>query len=140
MGIVDQHRDAHAAINRRDWVAVVKDFAQDAEYTDRPRDLTSKGPAEFVDYLRDGWLTSFSDATVNDVHYLDAGDKSIALFTGSGTQDGQLGPFPPSGKRMTHRFCEIMHAGSDGKIIGGEIYYDQMSMLVQLGHLEAPPG
>ena len=37
-------------------------------------------------------------------------------------------------------FCEIMTYGADGMIVRGELYYDQVSMLVQLGHMPPPEG
>jgi len=59
-------------------------------------------------------------------------------FTGVGTQDGALGPLPASGKRMTMQFCEVMHFNGSGQIVRGELYYDQVTMMVQLGHMPAP--
>ena len=32
----------------------------------------------------------------------------------------------------------VLRFGSDGKIVGGAAYYDQLTILVQLGHLQAP--
>jgi len=59
-------------------------------------------------------------------------------FTGVGTQDAALGPLPASGKRMTMQFCEVMHFNGSGQIVRGELYYDQVTMMVQLGHMPAP--
>ncbi|MDQ4115645.1 MAG: ester cyclase [Actinomycetota bacterium] len=140
MSNVDKHRDAHEAFNRRDWDGVIRDFAADAEYLDHPRGLTVKGAAQFVDYLRSGWVTAFSDAAVTDVRYTDAAERSIAQFAGTGTNDGALGPMPATGRSMNMPFCEIMTYGSDGRIVRGELYYDQVSMLVQLGHMPPPQG
>ena len=35
-------------------------------------------------------------------------------------------------------FCEILYWTLEGQVESAEIYYDQMTMLGQLGHLELP--
>lgn len=102
--------------------------------------MTTKSAQQFVDYLRGGWTTAFSDATVTNVRYAETADRSIAQFDGTGTNDGPLGPMPATGKSMNMPFCEIMTYGGDGMIVSGELYYDQVSMLVQLGHMPPPEG
>jgi hypothetical protein len=37
------------------------------------------------------------------------------------------------------RFCEIREYDTDGKAVRGQLFYDQVTMLVQLGHMP-PPG
>jgi Ketosteroid isomerase-related protein len=140
MGNSDKHRDAHEAFNRRDWDGVIRDFAADAEYIDHPRGMTTKSAQQFVDYLKGGWTSAFSDATVTNGRYIETADRSIAQFDGTGTNDGPLGPMPATGKSMNMPFCEIMTYGADGVIVRGELYYDQVSMLVQLGHMPPPEG
>ena len=135
---VDTHKAAHAAFNRRDLHEAVRNFRPDAEYTDHARNLTTKGPAEFIDWLQ-GWIDSFSDARVDEPTYIDGGDHSVAMFQGRGTNDGPMGTFAASGHRLDVAFCEVMRYDASGRIAGGGIYYDAMSMLVQLGHMQ-PPG
>ena len=138
MSTVDKHRDAHEAFNRRDWDGVIREFAPDAEYVDHPRGMTVKGAAQFVDYLRAGWVTAFSDAAVTNVRYTEGPERSIAQFDATGTNDGALGPMPATGRSMNMPFCEIMTYDAEGRIVRGELYYDQVSMLVQLGHMPPP--
>lgn len=140
MSTVDTHRDAHQAFNRRDWDAVIRDMAPDVEYVDHPRGMTVKGAAQFVDYLRSGWVTAFSDAAVTNVRYTEAPQRSVAQFDGTGTNDGALGPLPATGRAMNMPFCEVMGYDGGGRIVRGELYYDQVSMLVQLGHMPPPEG
>ena len=33
---------------------------------------------------------------------------------------------------------EIYHFNADGKIVGGRAYFDQLGLMTQLGHAEAP--
>ncbi len=139
MNNVDKHRALHEAFNRRDWTAIVQNFASDAEYTDHPRGVVLKGPQELVDYLKTGWVASFSDGAITEVEYIDAGDHVVAHFTGTGINDGAFGPMPRTIRRIFTPFCEIMRFNEAGQIISGAVYYDLVTILVQLGHMEAPP-
>ncbi|WP_232661067.1 ester cyclase [Pseudonocardia sp. TRM90224] len=140
MSSTDQHRRAHEAFNERDWARTVEDLAADAEYTDVPRGVTVKGPAEFIDYLQGGWTTAFSDAAVTNARYIDGGDTSVALFLATGTNDGSLGPMPATGRALSAQFCEVMTFDAAGKIVRGELFYDQVTLLVQLGRMPPPAG
>ena len=55
----------------------------------------------------------------------------------SGTQSGQMGPFPPTGKRVQIPFIGILRI-EDGKVAEIWVEWDNLSTLTQLGHL-APP-
>ena len=134
---VETFMAAHKAFNRRDLDAAVKHFAADVVYHDSPRGLTFKGPKAFKEFMQ-GWVTALSNCEVFEPKYHDAGDTVIAEFIGRGTNDGPLGPFPKTGKPLKLQICEVMHFNKKGEIIGGTNYYDQMSMLVQLGHAQAP--
>lgn len=138
MSNVDTHRAAHDAFNRRDYTAAVRAVRDDATYTDHPRNMTTKGPLEFVDWLK-GWETAFSDASVGDPQYIDAGDHTVCLFQGRGTNDGVMGPLQATGRRMDLPFCEVMTYDRQGQIVAGELFYDSTTMMVQLGLMEPPP-
>jgi len=140
MSNVDTHRAAHEAFNRRDWDGVAASLAPDYEFVDHPRGVTTKGTAQFIDYLRGGWATAFSDAAATNARYLDAGDTTVAQFNGTGVNDGPLGPMPATGRSMNLPFCEILSYDADGKATRGELYYDQVGILVQLGHMPPPEG
>jgi steroid delta-isomerase-like uncharacterized protein len=55
----------------------------------------------------------------------------------AGTQKGQMGPFPASGKRVELPFVGILRI-TDGKISQMWVEWDNMHMLTQLGHMPAP--
>jgi steroid delta-isomerase-like uncharacterized protein len=139
MSNVDKYRSAHQAFNRRDWTALIQNLAADANYTDQARGVTLKDPQELVDYLRANWVAGFSDAAITEVSYIDAGNHVIAQFTAAGTNDGAFGPMPRTGRRISTQFCEIMRFNAAGQIISGSLYYDLVTILVQLGHMEVPP-
>jgi steroid delta-isomerase-like uncharacterized protein len=134
---VETFKVGHQGFNRRDFDAVVNLMDENAIYHDRARNLTFRGRAGFKEFMQ-GWVTAFSNCQVHEPSYTDAGDTVIAEFTGRGTNDGPLGPLPPTGKSMEFPICEILRFNSDGKIISGAIYYDQFSIMVQLGHAQAP--
>jgi steroid delta-isomerase-like uncharacterized protein len=138
MGNVDRHRQAHEEFNRRDWDAMAKRFADDVTYTDHGRDVTAKSAQEMTDWLK-AWPEMLSDATISEPTYYDAGNTTVAVFTGRGTNDGPLGPFPASGQRLSWPLCEILTWDAEGRATRGELFYDQMTILVQAGYMEAPP-
>jgi steroid delta-isomerase-like uncharacterized protein len=131
------HRRAHDAWNRRDFDGVVKDMNQSIEYTDHARGLTIRSRDEFRRWVTD-WAEFLSDGRITNPRYGEAADMSIARFTARGTNDGSFGPFPATGREAVFDLCEILRFDANGKIVGGDIYYDQLSILVQLGHVEAP--
>jgi predicted ester cyclase len=64
------------------------------------------------------------------------GDVVAWRSVGSGTQLGPMGPFPPTGRRMSLVIIG-MHRFEDGKIAETWTSWDNMAALVQLGLL--PP-
>lgn len=134
---VEAHRRAHEAFNRRDWDGMRTLLAEDVSYTDQARGQTLKTSQEFLDWSR-AWATAFSDAEIANADYIDGGEWTVAHYMGRGTNDGPLGPMPATGRRASVPMAEICH-WREGTIIEGAAFYDQLSMLVQLGHAEAPP-
>jgi steroid delta-isomerase-like uncharacterized protein len=135
---VEIFRAAHQAFNRRDFDAVVSQMTEDVSYHDRARDITFRGRAGFKEFMQ-GWVTAFSSCEVSEPSYLDAGDTVIAEFTGRGVNDGPLGPLPATGKSVNFYLCEVCRFNDQGQIVSGGIYYDQLSILTQLGHAQAQP-
>ena len=135
---VKKHRAGHEAFNRRDFDAVVKEYAERISWIDQARGITFRTPQEFRDSFLQGWIEASSDCQVTDARYTEAGDTVIARFTCQGTHDGPLGPFPATGKEWTLPLCEMWHFDVDGRVVGGEIYYDQVSLLMQLGLMPEP--
>jgi len=133
---VDIHKAAHDAFNRRDWERTAELTADDMSFVDHARGLSMAGRDEFLAWAQE-WTGGMSDARVDDPQYLDAGTHSICRFTGTGTNDGPLGPVNATGRRLAVDFCEIVEV-ADGRIVGGHMYYDMLTMLAQLGVIEAP--
>jgi hypothetical protein len=60
----------------------------------------------------------------------------VAQFTTEGTNDGPLGSLKPSGCKMSLAFCEICYFDKEGRMDSGGCYYDQYTLLTQLGHIQ----
>jgi SnoaL-like domain len=112
--------------------------AESVSWIDQARGITFRTPQEFKNDFLEGWIQASSDCQVTDARYTDAGEMVVARFTGRGTNDGPLGPFPATGKEWTLPICEMWHFDVDGRVVGGEIYYDQVSLLTQLELLPEP--
>ena len=135
---VETHRAGHEAFNQRDFVAMTNQYAESITWTDHSQGRTFRTPQEFRTEFLAGWVAASSDIKVTDTRYLDAGQTVVCTFTVVGTQDGPLGPFPATGKQFTLPLCELWHFGSSGRVVGGDLYYDQVSLLMQLGLMPQP--
>ena len=92
---------------------------------------------QFKEFLRQD-ATVFPDNTTSFTHVLAEGDLAAAWGTYEATQAGQMGPFPPSGKKVRMDLGAILRVES-GKIAELWITWDNMAVLTQLGHLPAVP-
>ena len=135
---VETYRAGHEAFNRRDFDAMAKEYAERIRWIDQARGITYRTPQEFKKDFLEGWVQASSDCQVTDARYTDAGEMVVARFTARGTNDGPLGPFPATGKEWALSICEMWDFDADGRVVGGEIYYDQASLLTQLGLLPEP--
>jgi hypothetical protein len=117
---------------------MVKDYAESISWTDRARGLTFTTPQEFKSVFLAGWVQSSTDIQVKDPRYVDAGQTVLCTFTVAGKQDGPLGPFPATHKQFSLPLCEMWHFDASGRVVGGDLYYDQVSLLMQLGLMPQP--
>jgi SnoaL-like domain len=134
----ERHRAGHEAFNRRDFEAMTERYADRIAWTDRARGLTFRTPREFRDDFLAGWVAASSDIRITEPRYLDAGQTAVSTFTVVGTHDGPLGPFPATGRRFALPLCEQWHFDAGGRVVGGDLYYDQVSLLMQLGLMPQP--
>ena len=135
---LEAHRAGHEAFNQRDFEAMTRQYADSIAWTDRAQGRTFTTPQEFRDDFLAGWVTASSDIRVTGPRYLDAGQTVVCTFTVVGTHNGPLGPFPATGKQFSLALCELWHFDADGRVVGGDLYYDQVSLLTQLGLLPQP--
>lgn len=130
---VETYRAGHEAFNQRNFAAMTKHYADSIAWTDHAQGRTFNTPTEFQDDFLAGWIVSSSDIMITGPRYIDAGQTVVCTFTVVGTQNGPLGPFPATGKKFSLALCEMWHFDSAAHVVGGDLYYDQVSLLTQLG-------
>jgi steroid delta-isomerase-like uncharacterized protein len=135
---VDTYRVGHEAFNQRDFAAMTSMYADGITWTDHAQGRTFRTTQEFRDDFLANWVRASSDIRITDPRYIDAGQTVVSQFTAVGTQDGPLGPVPATGERFALALCEMWHFDPSGRVIGGDLYYDQVSLLVQLGVMPQP--
>lgn len=73
-----------------------------------------------------------------EVHMMVADGDMVAVWaTYSGTQQGQMGPFPPTGKTISADFAGFLRI-EDAKIAEIWVIWDNVTILTQLGHMPGP--
>ncbi len=137
MGSADTHKKILSLFNAGDIQGLREYLADDVARIDVPTGTTGSGADEVLEMIR-MWPKAFSDARVSDAEYLEGDSFSVALFNGEGTNDGEFGPFPATGKKISVPFCEVAEFNGDGKVTRTRLYYDAAAMLQQLGHMPAP--
>jgi predicted ester cyclase len=92
--------------------------------------------AEFKTFLKSDFAT-VSDS-VQEIDIIFGGGDYVALRARYiGTQDGPMGPFPASGKKLELPFMGILRF-EDGKVAEIWVEWDNLFALSQLGHFPPP--
>ena len=94
-------------------------------------DLGRSGLKQIITMLR----AAFHDlsATIEDV--IASGDKMCFRVTFSGTNEGELMGFPPTGRRATWQAVDIVRFDDDGTLLEHWGTLDRLGVLEQLGHV-----
>ncbi len=130
-------RSQHEGFNRHNEDAFVEVIGTNYKTVDIPSGETLTGKEGAREFFRK-WHGAFPDGKTTIHDELVSGDTVTLLFTGEGTQTGPLGPFPPSNKRAKLEFASVNRLDAQGKIAETASYYDQLSLLAQLGHVPVP--
>jgi steroid delta-isomerase-like uncharacterized protein len=121
--------------NGRDLDRIAEFYAPDFVGDYRPYALR-EGHAGVRAMIEGAW-TAFPDYH-EEVHDLIAeGDRVVAHLTISGTQNGQWGPLPATGKRAQFDEIVILQI-REGKILRQRGIVDNLSALRQLGAMPSP--
>jgi steroid delta-isomerase-like uncharacterized protein len=124
------------AVNNGDYDALdelmMPDFVRHSQATS---DIEIRSREEFKRFDEE-YKATFPDAKITVHFVLAEGDKLGAYMTFTGTQEGEMGPFPPSGRTVESKFLGIMRLDG-GKIAEMWVEWDNLAMLAQLGHF--PP-
>jgi len=83
-------------------------------------------------------LAVVPDSRQEVLHLVAEGDMVAVWATYSGTQQGQMGPFPPTGNPVSADFAGFLRI-ENGRIAEMWVIWDNLTILTQLGHFP-PPG
>jgi len=126
------------AVNTRDFDALDDVVSPTVHrYSGATPGLSITTLAEFKAFLHAD-LASVPDAMQEINQIFSSGDMVALHATYTGTQTGQMGPFPPSGKQLELPFIGLLRV-EDGKIAEIWVEWDNLNALTQLGHFP-PPG
>jgi steroid delta-isomerase-like uncharacterized protein len=80
-------------------------------------------------------VQAFPDIRFNIEDMVAEKDKVVVRFVATGTQQGQFGPIPPTGKQIK-MLGYITHRLENGKIIEDWVIRDTYGLMVQLGVIQ----
>lgn len=123
--------------NKHDWKGAASAYAENATFIDHGREITYKGRDQIVGAWQE-LVKGVSDAEATEMRTYDAGETVVTTFVGRGTNDGVFNGMPATNRRASSPICSIAHFDPNGLIDREEQYSDSFSLLVQLGHVEAP--
>jgi len=125
------------AINARDLGALDALVAPDVvRHSAATPDIVVTNLAEFKAFLETDFATVSDSVQKIDVIF-GGGDFVAVRARYIGTQDGPMGPFPASGKRLELPYIGILRF-EDRKIVEIWVEWDNLSALNQLGHFPPP--
>jgi steroid delta-isomerase-like uncharacterized protein len=128
------------AFNGADWNRLEALLAPDSLYDEVGTGRRAQGGHEIVDLFK-GWKRAMPDAQGTVTSVVDGGDTAVLEVTWNGTFTGPWatpqGEVEATGKHQTSRACVLIMFEGD-TIKESRQYFDSMSLMQQLGMLEAP--
>ena len=85
------------------------------------------------------YFTGFPDLTLSIDDIVPYGDLVIMNWTILGTNTGIFGEFPATGKKVKISGITHLTFDKEGKIIYEDVFYNELSLLQQLGYTLMPP-
>jgi len=126
------------AINNRDFETVEELIAEDVKrHSSATPGVIVENRDQFMAFLHQD-LAVCPDAVQEINLILAEGDRVAVHETYRGTQTGQMGPFPPSGKKLELPFIGILRI-ENGLIAEIWVEWDNLNALSQLGHFPPSP-
>jgi predicted ester cyclase len=84
------------------------------------------------------WATAFPDAVAGATVVCASGDAVAVEGLFEGTNTGDFGPLPATGKSVSLRWANVLRFDGAGRVVAGSAYYDQLTIMIELGHIDAP--
>lgn len=85
------------------------------------------------------YFTGFPDLILELDNMISDGSETYMSWTLTGSNTGVFGDLPPTGKRIKISGITRMDFDEEGKIAVEEVYYNELSLLQQMGHKLSPP-
>ena len=126
----DIQRRYFECIERRDFEGIRTLIGEGYTYVDPSGEVGEGADAAIA--VPETYMKAFPDMSfeIRGIH--EAGKVSVMEFTARGTNTGELMGTPPTGRPVEIRVCNLIEV-KDGKIVAERDYWDQMSMMQQLG-------
>lgn len=125
------------AINARDLDALDELITEDlVRHSQSTPGIQVRSLEDLKTFLRSDFA-AVPDSEIECPMVVAEGDLVAAWCTYQGTQEGPMGPFPPSGERLNLDFGSVLRF-EEGKIAEMWVVWDNLTALTQLGHVAAP--
>jgi steroid delta-isomerase-like uncharacterized protein len=132
-------RSLYEAWEKRDFDSFELCLADDVSFNDVAQGQVVEGKAAVKDWYA-SWAVACTDSVAGATVVAASGDTAVFEGVYAGTNDGAFGPLPATGRSVTLPWVNVLRFDSEGKIIGGSAYYDLLTVMTQLGHMEPPGG
>jgi steroid delta-isomerase-like uncharacterized protein len=100
-----------------------------------PGGVVVKGKADVMDWYT-SWVTACPDSVAGAVCVGETADSSVMEGVYAGTNTGSFGPFEATGRTVSLPWTNVYKFNADGRITNVNVYFDQVTLLTQLGHME----
>jgi steroid delta-isomerase-like uncharacterized protein len=125
------------AWEKRDFNGLVQQMADNVVVNDFPRGVVIKGPSDVKDWFA-AWAEACPDSTAGVTVAAASDDTAVTQGLYAGTNTGPFGPLAATGRSVSMPFANVIRFDGNGRIVEFSAYYDQLTLLIQLGHAEAP--
>ncbi|HJV15108.1 MAG TPA: ester cyclase [Propionibacteriaceae bacterium] len=137
-GLVNRYNWLHLQWNSRDLSKATALLAPKISYTDHASGKSYETPQQWESGA-DGIFSASSNAKLINRRYWLSGKHTISQFQVQGTNNKPYQGHEATNKEFTIDAAEIIEWNSSGQVIGGDLYYDRVGVLLQLGTIEPPP-
>jgi steroid delta-isomerase-like uncharacterized protein len=124
---------------KRDFDALEACFADDVSFHDAAGDQVVKGRGAVKDWYA-SWATACPDSVAGATVVAASDDTAVFEGVYTGTNTGAFGPFAATGRSVSLPWLNVLRFDAEGRIVGGAAYYDQLTVMIQLGHMASPTG
>jgi steroid delta-isomerase-like uncharacterized protein len=132
-------RSLYEAWEKRDFESLELCLADGVSFNDVPQGQIVKGKTAVKDWYA-SWAVACTDSVAGATLVAASGDTAVFEGVYSGTNDGAFGPLPATGRSVTLPWVNVLRFGSEGRIVSGSAYYDLLTVMTHLGHVEPPAG